>query len=89
MVFVLCLVVMVMTGLARFSGQPFAAGVWLDVLFLVSAAICLSLVIVRLGRRLRETTERHWAEEHVDGVDGAGGAEGAGGFADGAERDED
>lgn len=73
----MCLAVMMLTGLARFSGKVITPGVWLDALFLISAGVCLALLVLRLGRGLRETTERHIAEEEQEQIERAAGRGGA------------
>lgn len=53
-VLLLCAVVAAASGYARFGGGP-SRGIWVDVVFLISSAFCVALIV-------------HWVLERVRGL---------------------
>jgi len=54
----LTLVVSVLTGSSRFIGAPSGGVLWIDVLFLTSAGMTLTMGVVLIGERMRREAER-------------------------------
>jgi drug/metabolite transporter (DMT)-like permease len=53
-VFVTCLIVVVLSGTVLFSQGTYGGSSWLDIVFLVASAICLTIAVVFLSRRLKK-----------------------------------
>lgn len=49
----LCAVVAASSGYARFGGGP-TRGIWVDVVFLISSAFCVALVVHCILERVRD-----------------------------------
>jgi hypothetical protein len=52
-VFVLCFVAALLSGTALFYDHLGGTALWLDLVFLIAAAICLALAVLFLAKRLR------------------------------------
>lgn len=57
-VLLLALTVSVLSGSSRFLGAAPAGALWLDVLFLLSAGIALSMGVLIVGRWMRHDADR-------------------------------
>lgn len=57
-VFVILAVVCLLTGLARFRWPSAPASLWLDAMFLATAAVLIALGVVMLGRGLLNYGDR-------------------------------